>query len=866
MSSSAAPASPRADWSPTSTFLMQAVLWNLVLFGLIRLAWVDQHVIGALISFQTSIIYWYGTTPNPALLVNASCSGADVMALCAGVTLAYPVAWRRRLAGAAIGLAIILTINAVRIAALHAVAGDRATLDLMHVYVWPAILMMVTVAYVFVWIRWSERRTVEFDRTWLRYGAAALAAMFVYAVAVPWAFTSAALARVGGWTAAIGASVMQSAGVDARAVGNVLLTDRGAFQVTQECLFTPALPLAVAALVMVPMRRSWRAAGLALVLPVFFLLGIARVLVLALPPFVAESPVFLAHGFYQLVAGVALIVGAAHLGLGAGQGGRASLRSAAALALALVLALAAGPLWTPALLATAETLRPIAPSILTSLARTADAQGALALLPVYQVGLLAGLWLALGGGRQPRRLAAGLAALFVSQVVLLAALGGVTVWLGAEPHALGVRAWAIVIPLALALVWGTGAGTWVGDPAYRQFWQDVGNDFPNLGGAASTKYYFENEQRLIAGALPSLRGRSLLKTDLWDEAKNTRIMQWAADQGARVYGIDLSEPIVRQARREFGSRPLRPVVSDVRRLPFGDGSFDAIYSMGTIEHFAETEATVGEIARILKPGGCLILGVPNRFDPFLRPVLVALLYRIGLYGYGYEKCYSRRALRRMIEDAGLAVTDETGILFMPGWLRMLDLWCHTRMRPLAAVTGALVQPFVWLDRRVSWLRRHGYLLATVAVKPGGPLAARADQAVAGAVPSDPVWQPSAHTRAADAPAESQTGVEFVVDARGATRDALQSVSRLQTLFAEVLADLDLHPLAPPVWHVFPGHGGVTGMVLLSESHLTIHTYPEIGLAAINLYCCRADVHWDWEPRLRTLLGAREIVVRELRRG
>ena len=63
----------------------------------------------------------------------------------------------------------------------------------------------------------------------------------------------------------------------------------------------------------------------------------------------------------------------------------------------------------------------------------------------------------------------------------------------------------------------------------------------------------------------------------------------------------------------------------MRRLPFADDSFDAIYSMGTVEHFVETEASVAELARVLRPGGRLILGVPNRHDPFLRPLLVAAL-------------------------------------------------------------------------------------------------------------------------------------------------------------------------------------------------------------------------------------------------
>ena len=57
----------------------------------------------------------------------------------------------------------------------------------------------------------------------------------------------------------------------------------------------------------------------------------------------------------------------------------------------------------------------------------------------------------------------------------------------------------------------------------------------------------------------------------------------------------------------------------------------------------------------------MVIGVPNRWDPFLRPLLVVLLYRLGLYGYGFEKSYSRRTFRRMLTRAGFEVTAETGI-------------------------------------------------------------------------------------------------------------------------------------------------------------------------------------------------------------
>ncbi len=251
---------------------------------------------------------------------------------------------------------------------------------------------------------------------------------------------------------------------------------------------------------------------------------------------------------------------------------------------------------------------------------------------------------------------------------------------------------------------------------YRAFWTNVGDNFPDLAGAASTTYYFENERRLLAEHLPTLAGSALLKTDLWDEAKNTRILQWAARQGARPFAIDISEPIVRQARGEFGHTPLGATVADLRYLPFGDGSFDAIYSMGTIEHFAESNAAVAEMYRVLKPGGRAIVGVPNRWDPFLRPALVTMLSALGLYGYGYERSFSRGTLRRMLEDTGFRVIAETAILFIPGWLRMLDLACHTWLPSLTPVTSAVVRPFVWLDRHAPAVRRHGYLLASVAVR------------------------------------------------------------------------------------------------------------------------------------------------------
>jgi len=252
--------------------------------------------------------------------------------------------------------------------------------------------------------------------------------------------------------------------------------------------------------------------------------------------------------------------------------------------------------------------------------------------------------------------------------------------------------------------------------AYRRFWQEVGEQFPDLGGAASTAYYLENEKRLLTEHVPDLARSAVLKTDLWDEVKNTRILQWVHGQGAAVFGVDISEPTVRQARAAFSDGGLRATVADVRSLPYRDGRFDAIYSMGTIEHFRDPETALREMHRVLRPGGRAVVGVPNRWDPFLRPLLASALQAARLYGYGYERSFSRRALRRMLETAGFEVVAETAILFVPGWLRMADLALHSYFRPLAGLTALAVKPVAGLDRHVAAVRRHGYLIASVGVR------------------------------------------------------------------------------------------------------------------------------------------------------
>ena len=136
-----------------------------------------------------------------------------------------------------------------------------------------------------------------------------------------------------------------------------------------------------------------------------------------------------------------------------------------------------------------------------------------------------------------------------------------------------------------------------------------------------------------------------------------------------------------------------------------------------------------------------------------------------------------------------------------------------------------------------------------------------------AVPSLPRDASLPHEDARDAarPVPAH-GAEWVIDARGCDPHALRDVARLRALFDRLIADLRLTPVAPAAWHAFPSPGGVTGFVILAESHLACHTFPEFGSICVNVFCCRAREDFDAAAILGELLGATDTHVRRIDRS
>jgi ubiquinone/menaquinone biosynthesis C-methylase UbiE len=108
-----------------------------------------------------------------------------------------------------------------------------------------------------------------------------------------------------------------------------------------------------------------------------------------------------------------------------------------------------------------------------------------------------------------------------------------------------------------------------------------------------------------------------LGTDLSQFAKN----------GALTTDYDLSSGHLAHAKRNFQLRGLKGefVHGDGERMPFDDNTFDVVFSNGVIHHTPNTDHVIGEIFRVLKPGGKAIIMVYAEHSLHYYKVLVGLL-------------------------------------------------------------------------------------------------------------------------------------------------------------------------------------------------------------------------------------------------
>ncbi len=99
----------------------------------------------------------------------------------------------------------------------------------------------------------------------------------------------------------------------------------------------------------------------------------------------------------------------------------------------------------------------------------------------------------------------------------------------------------------------------------------------------------------------------------------------------------------------------------------------------------------------------------------------------------------------------------------------------------------------------------------------------------------------------DNPKDALFGTHLTLDGYGADRGALNNMDLIFTVLNDLPSILDMHKIMTPYVIRFDGNdkkdaGGYSGFVMIAESHISIHTFPEKGFVTIDVYTCQGELN------------------------
>ena len=169
------------------------------------------------------------------------------------------------------------------------------------------------------------------------------------------------------------------------------------------------------------------------------------------------------------------------------------------------------------------------------------------------------------------------------------------------------------------------------------------------------------EQRLLSALLGPIEGRQVLDVGCGDGA----MAQELARQGAHVTGLDPDPRMIAAARRRIGRdcETLRFVAGRGEALPFDDAAFDVVLAVTVLCFVPDARRVLAEAARVLRPGGRLIVGELGRWSAWaawrrIRGWRGDPTWRTARFRTAHE-------LRGLATAAGLAPTVLRGSVFYP---------------------------------------------------------------------------------------------------------------------------------------------------------------------------------------------------------
>jgi ubiquinone/menaquinone biosynthesis C-methylase UbiE len=223
---------------------------------------------------------------------------------------------------------------------------------------------------------------------------------------------------------------------------------------------------------------------------------------------------------------------------------------------------------------------------------------------------------------------------------------------------------------------------------------------------------YSNQERIVSEAL---RARAMTGTRVLEVGAGTgRDTVALVENGAMGVVLDYTFEALQltRAASAFSEHTVHLVCADARAMPFREGTFGLVFHQGLLEHFRKPEDILAENARVLEPGGTVIVDVPQRYHAWT--VLKKILIAMDRWFAGWETQFSPRELERMLEQEKLEVRRTYGDWMVPGLP-------YRALRVLLSKAGVRVLPMYprgpeWWERAWNgwrgWLKKKRWALYT----------------------------------------------------------------------------------------------------------------------------------------------------------
>lgn len=181
-------------------------------------------------------------------------------------------------------------------------------------------------------------------------------------------------------------------------------------------------------------------------------------------------------------------------------------------------------------------------------------------------------------------------------------------------------------------------------PEYRRF---IEKHYDGLAGKLTGFTGLVTGHETLAGRLIrprafDVRGCKRILDAGCGNGRYTRFILRHADADALITGFDLSRHMLRRARRRLKSDRVGHVAADLTRLPYPDAFFDAVICGWVLEHLPDPRPGLRQLARVLQPGGKLLLLVT---EDTLTGSMCSRMWHC--------RTHNRHELRRVCHEVGL---------------------------------------------------------------------------------------------------------------------------------------------------------------------------------------------------------------------